>query len=191
MTLTRSHRPPARHTPTPRACRRALSDAAFRAWAQVIINVFSARECEFYQMEKFWGAAQILDLSDVLVPEAPPSADDAPSADVDVDLDGWADEDDDWVLTAEELGGVDLGAGDADRDAGDREEDAGGGWGWDVSQWGGDEGGAAVEMEVAEEEEVEEEGDWSLGDAWLKEMIEGVEAKLDAEEEDEVDPPGA
>lgn len=142
-------------------------------------------------MEKFWGAAQILDLSGVLVPEAPPSADDAPSADVDVDLDGWADEDDDWVLTAEELGGVDLGAGDAVRDAGDREEGAGDGWGWDVSQWGGDEGGATAEVEVAEEEVVEEEGDWSLGDARLKAMIEGVEAKLDVEEEDEVDPPGA
>ena len=44
---------------------------------------------------------------------------------------------------------------------------------------------------MAEQEVVEEEGDWSLGDARLKAMIEGVEAKLDVEEEDEVDPPGA
>ena len=81
---------------------------------EIVVNVFSEQEREFYQVEKFWAAGQSLDLSDVLIPNlAPsPSAGGASDGDDGWVLDGGDDDDwglgdaddDDWVLTKEEWG---------------------------------------------------------------------------------------
>lgn len=67
----------------------------------VIVNVFSEREREFYGIEKIWSAAQPLDLSDVLQPNN--AGEDVVVAAEGVDEeDDWGEDDwtldDDWTL---------------------------------------------------------------------------------------------
>jgi len=63
----------------------------------VVVNVFSQQERAFYQLEKFWSAAETLDLGDVLIAEPLPSG--SISHD---DSWGMEDGDDDWLLSDEE-----------------------------------------------------------------------------------------
>lgn len=64
----------------------------------VVVNIFSEDQREYYGIDKFWIAAQQLDLSDVLVPNLPES-DAAVIAAGDDDVDDWElGEDDEWDL---------------------------------------------------------------------------------------------
>jgi len=96
----------------------------------VVVNVFSEKERAFYQIEKFWAAAQRLDLSGVVTPDfAPADSVSAAPREANHDDDGgddvWALGDDDWLLDSglddialAPLTDADAGAGaDADADA--------------------------------------------------------------------------
>ncbi len=84
----------------------------------VVVNVFGEREREFYGMERFWKAAQDLDLSDVLVPNDAAGMDGG-----DEGAAGWGEDEDDvddWVLgddsdwdLGSELGDESGGGGEA------------------------------------------------------------------------------
>jgi len=80
----------------------------------VVINIFSEDQREFYGIDKYWAAAQSLDLSDVLTPNAPEASTEASEED---DLDDWElGEDEDWTLDLEDewsLGGEPAEAAEA------------------------------------------------------------------------------
>ena len=68
----------------------------------VVVNIFSEESREFYGIDKYWAAAQPLDLSGVLTPDAPDATPDAAAADAD-DVDDWElGEDDDWTLSLDD-----------------------------------------------------------------------------------------
>lgn len=77
----------------------------------VVVNVFSEDQRDFYGIDKFWAAAQVLDISKVITPNTP---DASSSAATDDDLDDWElGEDDDWSLGLDDdwsLDGADEGA---------------------------------------------------------------------------------
>ena len=66
----------------------------------VVVNIFSEDAHEYYGIEKYWSAAQALDLSGVLTPDAPAGA--GAEVAVEEDVDDWT-LDDDWSLTEDEI----------------------------------------------------------------------------------------
>lgn len=75
---------------------KALSGWVCLDYDDVVVNVFAQSERDFYQMDKFWHAAQSMDLADVLVPN---TAADADAADAASESDQWVfGDDDDWEL---------------------------------------------------------------------------------------------
>jgi len=76
----------------------------------VVVNIFSEESREFYGIDKYWAAAQPLDLSGVLTPDAPDATPDAAAADAD-DIDDWElGEDDDWTLSLDDEWSAEKGA---------------------------------------------------------------------------------
>ena len=55
----------------------------------VVVNIFSEAQRDFYGIEKYWAAAQVLDLSNVLVSTGPEAAVDAASTGDDWETDDW------------------------------------------------------------------------------------------------------
>ena len=78
----------------------------------VVVNVFSEAQRDFYGIEKYWAAAQPLDLSDVLTPSAPEAAVDESDMDGD-DVDDW-ELGDDWDLGDWSLDDAGTAADDVD-----------------------------------------------------------------------------
>lgn len=66
----------------------------------VVVNVFSRESREFYEVDKYWSAAQKLDLSSVVQPEAPNLQNASPILD---ESDDWVLDDDDWSLDASDF----------------------------------------------------------------------------------------
>jgi ribosome-associated protein len=83
---------------------KALSGWVCLDYDEVVINVFSEKERDFYGVEKFWAAAQTLDLSDVILPNlAGPDSSALDDEDDDAADDDWAfGSDDDWDLSEDE-----------------------------------------------------------------------------------------
>ena len=66
----------------------------------IVVNIFSEDAHEYYGIEKYWSAAQPLDLSGVLTPDAPAAA--GAEVAVEDEEDDWT-LDDDWSLTDDEI----------------------------------------------------------------------------------------
>ena len=81
----------------------------------VVVNVFSEQQRDFYGIEKFWAAAQPLDLSDVVTPDSATSPGwEAAGPEEDADDDDWTlDDDDDWTLDDVDLAPATPAARDA------------------------------------------------------------------------------
>ena len=63
----------------------------------VVVNIFSEQQRDFYQLDKFWGAAEFIDLTEILIPNLAPAGEERAEGDVDEWLLG---DDDDWSLGA-------------------------------------------------------------------------------------------
>ena len=77
---------------------KAMSGWVCLDYDSIIVNVFDEASRDFYGVEKYWGGAQALDLSDVLQPDAPEAAIEAGGAggSDDWELDDW--EIEDWAI---------------------------------------------------------------------------------------------
>lgn len=165
---------------------RALSGWVCLDFDEIVVNVFSEQERSFYAMEKFWAAAQLLDLSDVLIPDlAPsPSAIDAPD-----ESDIWALTDEDWTLDSLE-GETDWSLSPAEASLAslesaleaveeppsllEEEGDELAGEAWEAIEAlrpaGGEGGGEGVVQEPLHEGPAAD-ADWAMGDDSLKQLV--------------------
>jgi ribosome-associated protein len=177
---------------------KAVSGWVCLDYDDVVVNVFSDAQRQFYGIEKFWAAAQPLDLSDVLTPDGPEAAEEVVSGDVDVD-DWELGDDDDWSLDDDDwgLGGDDDEAGVTGTAAIIQEQ---GGLGLSgpaasdglFGEFAGEMRVEAVAPEVSlassEDEEAADaalqalddgdgaDADWALGDDELRELVQRAES---------------
>lgn len=107
----------------------------------VVVNIFSEEQREFYSLDRFWAAAQPLDLSGVLVPNLASEAEVEATSE---DEDDW-EMDDDWDLGDDDVWSLD----DADADSDDVSAVA-----FDFTPTPEPEGGSAVDEGTAAADEV-------------------------------------
>lgn len=73
---------------------------------QVVVNVFSEKERQFYGLEKFWAAAQVMDLSGVVIPNTASEAGGEEREKQEWELgdeDEWELSEDEWSFAMEEV----------------------------------------------------------------------------------------
>ena len=150
---------------------KAMSGWVCLDYDSVVVNVFSEAQRDYYGIEKYWAAAQPLDLSEVLVPGGFRDGDESVVAAESADVDDW--EMDDWSLDDWDL--------DDEGEEEDEEVEVG-----DVI--GGGDGPVAFDFTPRPETTVESSDDDLFGDFGAASAVEEevlAEAAIATEEEEE------